>query len=692
MKKITFLLFGLCARALLADTAATTPFLTQLLPANETPPITDGSTANVIVFVHTIRDSSGVVTSGSVEFRVATRFSGAVTVTGLHIHKGAAGVAGSIVIGTDVNASDKKIAIDASGRANILKQVQFPQTGVDLGTVVDLLANPQSYYVNIHTTDNPDGAMRGQLLLAAGKVVMGLMSTQNEVPPVPASGSAVASVFLFRARDSSGAVVMAEAIFNLEYAGFDATSGAMFTGFHIHSGGAGFNAPVIINTGISAASSVPIDPSGNGSLSYEVAIAPTDASYPAEIVAINGLFDNPDNYYINVHTDAFPGGIARDQLRNVDAGTFQVSMLPSNETPPISGLAASGTARAVVTTVRNADGSVAAGAVLFDVNYRGFPAGTTFTGFHIHDGVAGAPGGVTINTGLSATNTIVSESGNGNIFKIVTVRTPAGVATLNNIVKDASQAYINLHSTVNPGGAIRDQLAGAPAKPNVQGVEAAGSGVTTAAPGSLVSIYGSGFAASSTTLGAFRGLTALPASLNGATVSIGGVNAPFYGMSPGQINVQVPFEVAAGMQPLTVTTAGGMSAMSITVAPVAPSIFADAAGLGAVIKNSDYSLVTPANPVKAGDIVVIYSTGLGQSVPAALKTGDLTLIDALRNTATASVTIGGKDAQVFYSIATPGVAGVYQTAVKVPDGVSGSAALVLKIGAGSSNTVNLAVQ
>src|SRR5438445_355726 len=146
MKKATLLLFGLCAPALMADTAATSPFLTQLLPANETPPITDASTANVIVFVHMIRDGSGNVTSGSVDFHVATRFSGAVTVTGLHIHKGAAGVAGSIVIPTDINNSDKKIDIDASGRANILKQVQFPQTKVHLATVADLLANAQNHY------------------------------------------------------------------------------------------------------------------------------------------------------------------------------------------------------------------------------------------------------------------------------------------------------------------------------------------------------------------------------------------------------------------------------------------------------------------------------------------------------------------------------------------------------------------
>jgi uncharacterized protein (TIGR03437 family) len=67
-------------------------------------------------------------------------------------------------------------------------------------------------------------------------------------------------------------------------------------------------------------------------------------------------------------------------------------------------------------------------------------------------------------------------------------------------------------------------------------------------------------------------------------------------------------------------------------------------------------------------------------------------MSALPNTAAVSVTIGGQDAPVIYSIASPGFAGLYQTAVKVPAGVSGTATLVLKMGAASSNTVNLAVQ
>jgi hypothetical protein len=93
-------------------------------------------------------------------------------------------------------------------------------------------------------------------------------------------------VFVIRARESSGALALAECIFNLEYTGFHAGSASIFTGFHIHTGGAG---------------AVAIDSSGSGSLSNKGANTLSNSNFAAETAAINGLFDNPGNYYINVH-------------------------------------------------------------------------------------------------------------------------------------------------------------------------------------------------------------------------------------------------------------------------------------------------------------------------------------------------------------------------------------------------------
>ncbi len=184
--------------------------------------------------------------------------------------------------------------------------------------------------------------------------------------------------------------------------------------------------------------------------------------------------------------------------------------------------------------------------------------------------------------------------------------------------------------------------------------------------------------------------------MNGVSVTIATAKAPFYFVSPLQLNVQVPFEVSTGTQPLVVTTAGGASmTLMITVDAAAPSLFIvdQATNLGAVVKNSDFSLTTTGNPAHAGDPVVIYSTGLGQVTPAAF-TGVLLAppSSGFNNTVPVTVTIGNQPATVIYSIGSPGFVGLYQTAVTVPSGVTGTVPVVLKAGTATSNSVNMVVQ
>jgi uncharacterized protein (TIGR03437 family) len=373
-----------------------------------------------------------------------------------------------------------------------------------------------------------------------------------------------------------------------------------------------------------------------------------------------------------------------------------VTMLPANEVPPIPGLTATGPSEVPIYILRNADGSVAAGATLFDVNVRGFPAPTTITGLHIHDAGPGATSGVVFPSGLDGNlNKVVSDSGNGNIFRLVNVSTPAAILKLNALVQNPNGFYLNLHTSVNGGGAMREQLTPALAKPTIGGVTAVASTLTTVAPGGIMSIFGTGLSPITSDLNGFVGITALTAAIDGVTVTVGGVKAPFYFVSPAQINVQVPFEVAAGPQSVVVTTAGGATAaFTATVASLAPSIFVvDANGTGAVVKNSDFSLITATNKAKVGDAIVIYSTGLGQTTPA-MTTGALVVPPAsgFNNTSTVTVTIGGVNAPVIYSIGSPGFAGLYQTAVTIPAGVTGSSPVILTSGTGKSNTVNISVQ
>jgi uncharacterized protein (TIGR03437 family) len=141
---------------------------------------------------------------------------------------------------------------------------------------------------------------------------------------------------------------------------------------------------------------------------------------------------------------------------------------------------------------------------------------------------------------------------------------------------------------------------------------------------------------------------------------------------------------------VTVDNGSGASTdYSVVVAPTAPAIFFYPTP--AVLKNANYSLITTANPAKAGDVLLVFCTGLGQSTPP-VATGQLVASDVVARTATVTATLGGRPATVVYSIVSPGFTGLYQVAVTVPTGVTGPAILQLQMGTVSSNQVTINVQ
>jgi uncharacterized protein (TIGR03437 family) len=683
----------LTACAAFSQTAETIPYRAILSSANEVPPVSLNASGAATVWLHVIRDAQGRVTSASVDFDVSFSLPAANNVVGLHIHNGAAGVNAPVVIDTGIRATEP-VAVGTTGRIQRQAQVSATTTAA-LDAVNGILANPAGFYVNMHTTDFPGGVMRGQLQRAEMVVLMGEMSPANEVPAIPLDASAIGTVVALRTRDASGAATSGLVIFDANYRGFtEEGTGLTLTGFHIHSGPAGVNAPVTINTGIGGANTVAAVPAG-ANLHYEVEVPMTNA---ASVSALNGLFNDNANYYINLHTNRFGGGVVRAQLRRTDAISFPVVMSPANEVPPIA-IEASGPAIVTVHTLRNADGSVAAGAVIFDVNHR-MPGDTTFTGLHIHDGAAGVNGGVTINTGLSGTNTVPSPTGAGNIYRIVTVSTEAGLRTLNSLIANPEAHYVNLHSTVNPGGVIRSQLMPAStAMPTVSAAIAAVSdpALNRVAPGGLMTIFGTNLVKVQSDLLAASNGVMLPTVFNGTQVTIGGKAAPLLVLTPTYIVAQVPADAATGSQPVAVRNSNGAAAatVNVNVAATAPAVFFDANG-GIFQKNSDFTLVGANNRARAGDIILVYSTGLGVTT-AALQSGQVTpgpgTTSTFYNTAPATVTVGGREARVIYSIASPGFAGLYQTAFEVPAGAgTGSVPVVLRVGGVASNTVNIMLQ
>jgi uncharacterized protein (TIGR03437 family) len=546
-----------------------------------------------------------------------------------------------------------------------------------------MFTNPAGYYVNIHTPDFPGGMMRGQLQPAIATTLIGAMSSANEVPPQNVDATGFAHVLALATLDSKGNLTSGSTYMETTYK--IVSEQGTFTGFHIHPAPAGTNGAAVISSGIPAGT--PIDASGAGMVGpFYTEI---DITSPIAVSTFLNLYANPQADYINIHTNLHAGGIMRAQLRTADTTVYAITLDSANETATTN---LKGTAPSLITlhTLRNEDGTIAMGSVYFDVNYQ-FPTAASFTGLHIHDAPKGVNGSISIPMVPNYSPNFSSDTGTGNFFGY----TPpvANPATLQDIVENPENHYANIHTTLDPGGSARAQLAPIVAGPPVVNAAIAANGdktATTVAPGSLISVYGTTLVKSTVDLSGWQGRV-IPSVLNGTKVTIGGKTAPLIYVSPTQLNAQVPVDVAAGPSQVVVTSQNGPSAsFPVTIAANAPAIFFSP--VAAVLKNADFSLVSAANPAKAGDVLLVYCTGLGATSPA-VPTGTLVPGTAtVATTAGVTATIGGKDATVTYAIASPGFVGLYQVAVTVPAGVTGSSPIVLKQGGASSNSVAITVQ
>jgi hypothetical protein len=136
---------------------------------------------------------------------------------------------------------------------------------------------------------------------------------------------------------------------------------------------------------------------------------------------------------------------------------FSAGLLASNETSTVVGADASGSGTATITMnlTKDTGGTITAATADFTVQLQGFPAGTVITGAHIHPGAAGIAGGVIWNLGLAAGEVTLSN-GSGSFTKLGVA--PADLATAQAIITNPAGFYFNVHTSLNPAGAVRGQL------------------------------------------------------------------------------------------------------------------------------------------------------------------------------------------------------------------------------------------
>ena len=166
---------------------------------------------------------------------------------------------------------------------------------------------------------------------------------------------------------------------------------------------------------------------------------------------------------------------------------------------------------------------------------------------------------------------------------------------------------------------------------------------------------------------------ALPTSLDGVSVSMGGKPAYVYYISPGQLNVLAP-DVAAGPVTVTVTTPGGTGASFTTTASLYGPAFFLWPGSQVVATRQDYSYAVKAGtfagattvPAKPGEVLILWATGFGPTMPAAPSGVPVPGSGGYATASAPTVTINNTQATVYGAALAPGSAGLYQIAIQVP--------------------------
>ncbi|HKV38085.1 MAG TPA: hypothetical protein VJX67_02640, partial [Blastocatellia bacterium] len=205
-----------------------------------------------------------------------------------------------------------------------------------------------------------------------------------------------------------------------------------------------------------------------------------------------------------------------------------------------------------------------------------------------------------------------------------------------------------------------------------------------------ISIYGTALADATQN----ESTASLPVSLSGVSVSFDadGISQPghLHFISPGQINVQIPWEFQGKSSVKIKVTIGDLQSAVYTLplAAYSPALFPH--GDFAAAQDANFADINPDHPARRGDVILLYANGLG-AVSNQPRSGEPS--GASETTSTPSVTIGGINAPVRFSGMTPDSVGLYQVNVMVPaDAPTGNQQIVVRIGGVDSKPLLLPIQ
>ena len=220
------------------------------------------------------------------------------------------------------------------------------------------------------------------------------------------------------------------------------------------------------------------------------------------------------------------------------------------------------------------------------------------------------------------------------------------------------------------------QYMGLAPKPAVSAATNGASFQQAFAPGMVLSLFGSNLATGTQS----AGVLPLTSWLSGALVTVNNQPAPLYYVSPGQVNLQIPYETPPGPTILTVYSGEFSGSFEIQVKATAPGIFTTANGEP-----------VPTAGGYPGQEMALFITGAGTVTPA-LLTGDAPYTQPLpAPVAPVTVSVGGVSAPVQFAGTPWGLVGVTQINFTVPQVSAGPQPLVVKVGDNQSQTATFTV-
>lgn len=276
-KRLALVVAALALVALPGTTAAVDP--TQ--PAYGGP--MTGAQENPAVVTSASGQGTAVISADGSTITYIVTYSGlSGTVNASHIHTGAAGANGGVIL---------PLVPGPSPMTGTLTAANFTASGT-VTTFAQAVAaiRAGTTYFNLHTTANPGGEIRGQIV-AAGDAYFADMNGAQENPAVvvAATGKGLAVI------SADGSTVT----YLITYSGLSGTVNAS----HIHTGAAGANGGVIL----------PITP-GASPMSGTLSAATFTASGPVTTFAQAVAAIRAGTTYFNLHTTANPGGEIRGQI------------------------------------------------------------------------------------------------------------------------------------------------------------------------------------------------------------------------------------------------------------------------------------------------------------------------------------------------------------------------------------------